>query len=106
MVDYRHLLDNKFRVELKTVEGNDVEGLDLKNTMPLHLGIFVLSKNERLMTDFVFAIDGFKEMKKYYSDTDSLYIEEKINSVNKKVGKGMGCKKVIMAVVVFFMLCL
>ena len=47
------------------------------NTMPLHLGAFVLSKSKRIMNTFIHAIDGFYTNDVYYTDTDSLYIENK-----------------------------
>ena len=47
------------------------------NTMPLHLGAFVLSNSKRIMNNFIHAIDGFYTNDVYYTDTDSLYIENK-----------------------------
>ena len=47
------------------------------NTMPLHLGSFVLSNSKRIMNNFIPAIDGFYTNDVYYTDTDSLYIENK-----------------------------
>ena len=47
------------------------------NTMPLHLGAFVLSNSKRNMNNFIHAIDGFYTNDVYYTDTDSLYIENK-----------------------------
>ena len=47
------------------------------NTMPLHLGAFVLSNSKRIMNNFIHAIDGFYTNNVYYTDTDSLYIENK-----------------------------
>ena len=47
------------------------------NTMPLHLGAFVLSNSKRIMNNFIHAIDGFYTNDVYYRDTDSLYIENK-----------------------------
>ena len=32
------------------------------NTMPLHLGVFVLSNSERIMNNFIHAINGFIQM--------------------------------------------
>ena len=45
--------------------------------MPLHLGAFVLSKSKRIMNNFIHAINGFYTNDVYYTDTDSLYIENK-----------------------------
>ena len=47
------------------------------NTMPLHLEAFVLSNSKRIMNDFKHAINGFYTNDIYYTDTDSLYIENK-----------------------------
>ena len=47
------------------------------NTMPLHLGAFVLSNSKRIMNTFIHAINGFYTNDVYYTDTDSLYIENK-----------------------------
>ena len=47
------------------------------NTMPLHLVAFVLSTSKRIMNNFIHAINGFYTNDVYYTDTDSLYIENK-----------------------------
>ena len=47
------------------------------NTMPLHLGAFVLSNSKRNMNNFIHAINGFYTNDVYYTDADSLYIENK-----------------------------
>ena len=45
--------------------------------MPLHLSGFVLSNSEIFMNIFIDAIGGFYANDIYYTDTDSLYIENK-----------------------------
>ena len=45
--------------------------------MPLHLGAFVLSNSKRMMNNFIQAINGFYTNDVCYTDTDSLYIENK-----------------------------
>ena len=47
------------------------------NTMPLHLGAFVLANSKRIMNNFIHAINGFYTNDVYYTDTDSLYIQNK-----------------------------
>ena len=47
------------------------------NTVPLHLGAFVLSNSERIINNFIDANNGFYTNDVYYTDTDSLYIEKK-----------------------------
>ena len=46
-------------------------------TMPLHLGAFVLSNSKRIMNNFIHVIGGFYTNDVYYTDMDSLYIENK-----------------------------
>ena len=61
-------------------------------TMPLHLGAFVLSNSKRIMNNFIHEINGFYTNDVYYTDTDSLYIEnknwDKLDKVGL-VGKGL-----------------
>ena len=62
------------------------------NTMPLHLRAFVLSNSKRNMKNFIHAIDGFCTDDVYYTDTDSLYIENKLwDNLNEAglVGKNL-----------------
>ena len=47
------------------------------NTMPLHLGAFVLSNSRRIINNFIHAINGFYTNDVYNTETDSLYIENK-----------------------------
>ena len=47
------------------------------NTMPLHLDAFVLSNSKRIMNNFIHAIDGFYTNDVYYTDCESLYLENK-----------------------------
>ena len=47
------------------------------NTMPLHLGAFVLSNSKRIMNNFIHSFNGFYTIDAYYGDTVSLYIESK-----------------------------
>ena len=57
------------------------------NTMPLHLGAFVLSNSKRILINFIHAVDGFYSNDLYYTDTDSLYIE--IKQWNKVKNAGL-----------------
>ena len=47
------------------------------NTMPLHLGAFVLSNSRRNINIFIHAFGGLYTKDVYFTDTDSLYIENK-----------------------------
>ena len=62
------------------------------NTMPLHLGAFVLSNSKRIVNNFIHAFNRFDTNDVYYTDTDSLYIENKHwDKLDKAglVGKGL-----------------
>ena len=54
-----------------------IDDAGLENTMPPHLGAFVLSNSKRIMNNFFHVINGFYTNDVYYTDTDSLYIENK-----------------------------
>ena len=63
---------------------------DVRNTLPSHLGAFILSNSKRILKTFIREINGFYNNSIYYGDTDSLYIEEKYWDVLDKanlVGK-------------------
>ena len=47
------------------------------NTLPLQKAVFTLSNSKRIMNNFIHAIDGFYNNSVCYTDTDSLYIENK-----------------------------
>ena len=47
------------------------------NTMPLHLGSFVLSNSKRVMNSFIPAVNGFYTNNFSYGDTDSLNLKNK-----------------------------
>ena len=62
------------------------------NTMPLHLGAFVLSNSKRIMNNFIHAIDDFYTNDVNYTDTDAIYIGSKHgNNIDKAglVGKNL-----------------
>ena len=44
------------------------------NSQPCQLGSVILPHSKRLMKDVILALDCFKNNKKYYGDTDSIYI--------------------------------
>ena len=74
--DYWRISGIKYIVKMIDDPGLEDEVKKL-NTMPLHLGAFVLSNSERIMNNFIHVIDGFYTNDVYYTDTDSLYIENK-----------------------------
>ena len=64
----------------------------MKNTLPSHLGAFLLSNSKRIMNNFIREINGFYNNSIYYGDTNSLYIEKKYWDVLDKanlVGKNL-----------------
>ena len=63
------------------------------NTMPLHLGAFVLSNSKRIMNNFIHAINGFYTNDVSYTDTDSLYIG--IKHWDKLEKAGLFAKKLL-----------
>ena len=74
--DYWKISGNNYIVKMIDDAGLEDEVKKL-NTMPLHLGAFVLSTSKRIMNNFIHAINGFYKNDIYYTDTDSLYIEIK-----------------------------
>ena len=76
VLDYQKINYGKYIVKLKDDEGFQDE-VKKVNTMPLHLGAFALSNSKRNLNNFINAIDGFYSNDVYYTDTESLYIENK-----------------------------
>ena len=74
--DYWKISGNNYIVKMIDDAGLEDEVKKL-NTMPLHLGAFVLSNSKGIMNNFIHAINGFYTNDVYYTDTDSLYIENK-----------------------------
>ena len=74
--DYWKISGNNYIVKMINDAGLEDEVKKL-NTMPLHLGAFVLSNSKRIMNNFIHAINGFYTNDVYYTDTDSLYIENR-----------------------------
>ena len=63
------------------------------NTMLKHLGAFVLSNSERNLKNFIQAINGFYTNDVCYTETDSLYIENK--HWDKLDKTGLVCKRLL-----------
>ena len=74
--DFWKISDNNYIVKMIDDAGLEDEVKKI-STMPLHLGAFVLSNSKRIMNNFIHAVDGFYSNVVYYTDTDSLYIENK-----------------------------
>ena len=78
VLDYWRLPNGNYILKMRKDEGLD-DDCDLKNTLPAHLGAFILSNSKRNMNNFTREINGFYNSSLYYGDTDSLYIEKKIS---------------------------
>ena len=76
VIDYEKINNGNYIVKLKGDEGLQDE-VKKVNTLPLHLAVFKLSNSKRIMNNFIHAIDGFYSNDVYYTDCDSLYIENK-----------------------------
>ena len=91
VLDYRRLPNEKYIVKLKKDDRLDGDN-NVKNTLPSHLGVFILSNSKQSMNNFIRDINGFFNNSIYYGDTDSLYIEKKYWDVldeAKLVGKNL-----------------
>ena len=76
VLDYQKINYGNFIVKIKDDEGIEDE-VKKVNTLPLQLAVFILSNSKRIMNNFIHAIDEFYSNDVYYTDTDSLYIENK-----------------------------
>ena len=76
VLDYWKLPNGNYIVKLKKNDGLEGDD-DVKNTLPSHLGAFILSNSKRIMNNFIREINGFYNNSIYYTDTDSFYIEKK-----------------------------
>ena len=74
--DYWKISGNNYFVKMVDDAGLEDEVKNL-NTMPLHLGAFVLSNSKRILNNFIHAINGFYRNDVYYTVTDAIYIESK-----------------------------
>ena len=76
VLDYQKINFGNYIVKMKDDEGLQDE-VKKANTLPLQLAVFILSNSKRIKNNFIHAIDGFYSNDVYYTDTDSLYIENK-----------------------------
>ena len=74
-------------------EGVDDNGISKKiNSQPFQFGSTILSHSKGLMNDVILALNGFKNNKIYYGDTDSVYIQKNDYNIldeNGLIGKGL-----------------
>ena len=69
VLDYWKLPNEKYIVKMKNNDGLDGDN-NVKNTLPFHLGAFILSNSKRNMNNFIREINGFYDNSIYYGDTD------------------------------------
>ena len=58
VLDYWKLPNGNYIVEMKEDDGLD-DDCDIKNTLPAHLGAFILSNSKRIMNNFIRETKGF-----------------------------------------------
>ena len=82
------LKSGNYLVNVKDHNGVDDNVVSKKvNSQPFQFGSLILSHSKRLMNDVILALDGFKNNKIYYGDTDSVYIHK--NDYNMLIEKGL-----------------
>ena len=86
--DYIPLKNGNYLVNVKDHNGVDDNGVSKKvHSQPFQFGSLILSLSKMLMNDVILALDGFKNHKIYYGDTDSVYIHK--NDYNMLIEKGL-----------------
>ena len=85
ILDYQKFIYGNYIVKMKDSKGLQDE-VKKFNTMPLRLGSFILSNSKWIMIIFILAIGGFYTNDVYYTDTDSLYTENKERDTIDKAG--------------------
>ena len=85
VLDYQKNNYGNYIVKMKVDEGLQDEVKKI-NTMPLHMGAFVLSNSKRIMNISIHAIDAFYTNDVFYTGTDSLDIENKYRNKLDKAG--------------------
>ena len=76
VLNYWRLPNENYIVKIEKDDGLD-DGCDIKNTLPAHLGAFILSNSKRIIKNSIREIGGFYNNSNFYGDTHNLYIEEK-----------------------------
>ena len=67
-----NLPNENYIVNIERDDGLD-DDCEVKNTLPAHLGAFILSNRKKIMNNFFRKEDGFYTNNISYTDTDSLY---------------------------------
>ena len=87
VLDYQRTNYGNYIVKMKDDDGLE-DHVKKVNTMPLQMGVFVLANSKRIMNKFIHANNGFYTNDVHYTDTDSLYIENKHWDKSDKAGLG------------------
>ncbi len=95
LIDYKQLANKEWLIrykidkEMAYIE-SDPRNEDLENqqAFPSIIGSYVLANSWKIMNNFIHAINGFKELKVYYTDTDSLYSTNDSLKILEKSGYG------------------
>ena len=91
--NYIPLENGNYMVNIVDHEGVDDNGISKKiNSQPFQFGSTILSHSKRLMNDVILTLDGFKNNKIYYGDTDSVYIHKNDYNIldeNGLIGQGL-----------------
>ena len=75
VLEFWKLPNGNYIVKMKKDDGLD-DDCYIKNTLPAALGAFILGNGRRIMNKFIREKKGIYNNNIYYTDTDSLYIEE------------------------------
>ena len=77
--EYILLKNGIYLVNVKCHNGVDDKGVSKKvNSQPFQFGSVIILHSKRLMNDVILALDGFKNNKIYYGDTDSVFIHKMV----------------------------
>ena len=84
---YIPLKNGNYMVKIQNHDDVDDNGISKKvNSQPFQFGPFILSNSKRLMNDVIEALDGLKNNKIYYGDTESVYIYKDDYNILKDKG--------------------
>ena len=72
VLDYWKRSNGSYMAKLKKDDGLNCDNDDVRNTLPNHLGAFILSNSKRNLNNFFRELNGFYKYSIYYGDTDSL----------------------------------
>ena len=83
--DYWRISNGKSFVKM-TDDARLEDEVENSNTMPLYPCSFVLSNSKRIVKEFIHDFNEIYTNDLYYTDTDSLYIENKHSDKSDKTG--------------------